>query len=60
MSRRHALVVAARQRTMKRLLLIAAIAGIGGMGFATWMYQKLAIISPLNALISMLMTDGDY
>jgi len=42
------------------LPLIAAIARTGGMGVVTWMYQKLAMILPLNALISMLMTNGYY
>jgi len=40
--------------------LIVAIARIGGMGAVTWMYQKLAMISPLNALISVLMTNGHH
>jgi len=40
--------------------LIAAIARIGGMGAVTWMYQKLAMISLVNALISVLMTNGNH
>jgi len=49
-----------RQHPLSLLLLIAAIARIGGTGVVTWMYQKLAMISLLNALISVLMTNGNY
>jgi hypothetical protein len=49
-----------RQHPLSLLLLIAAIARIGGMGVAIWMYQKLAMISLLNALISVLMTNGNH